>query len=203
MTFRERLFATIRAARPVLEASRSFGAAGGRGSGGRLNAVMIRSMKDLSVTPLLAAVLLVVLVGACGGALDSSSAASSGWPWGLDSVTPAEFAKELAGASGADKPVVVCTAPPFLYRAAHIPGAVLHGPASSPDGLNSLTKWAETLPRASNVVIYCGCCPLAQCPNLAPAYRTLKGLGFTRVRVLLLQDSFKTDWFDRGYPYVR
>jgi len=169
---------------------------------------MIRSMKTLSIAPLLAAALLATTVlaalsGACGGAVDSSSAASSGWPWGLDSVTPAEFAKELGGAPGPDKAVVVCTAPPFLFRAAHIPGAVLHGPASSPDGLNSLTKWAETLPRASNVVIYCGCCPLAQCPNLAPAYRTLKGLGFTRVRVLLLQDNFKTDWIDRGYPYVR
>jgi hypothetical protein len=164
---------------------------------------MIRSMKALSVTPLLAAAVLVALSGACSGAADSSGSASSGWPWGTDSVTPANFAKELAGASDADRPVVVCTAPPFLYRVAHIPGAVLHGPASSPGGLNSLTTWADTLPRASNVVIYCGCCPLAACPNLAPAYRALKGMGFTRVRVLLIQDNFKTDWVDRGYPYVR
>jgi len=31
----------------------------------------------------------------------------------------------------------------------------------------------------------------------------LKGLGFTRVRVLLIQNNFKTDWVDRGYPYER
>jgi rhodanese-related sulfurtransferase len=115
-------------------------------------------------------------------------------------VTPADFAGELAGA---DKPIVVCTAPPFLYRIGHIPGSVLHGPASSPEGLNSLTKWAASLPRTANVVIYCGCCPLAHCPNLAPAYRALKGLGFTRVRVLLIEDSFKTDWIDRGYPFEK
>ena len=118
-------------------------------------------------------------------------------------MTPAAFAAELAGASGADKPVVVCTAPPFLYRIGHIPGAVLHGPASSPEGLASLKNWAQSLPRTANVVVYCGCCPLANCPNLAPAYAALKGLGFTRVRVLLLEDNFKTSWIDRGYPYER
>ena len=69
--------------------------------------------------------------------------------------------------SGPDKPVVVCTAPPFLYAIGHIPGAVLHGPASSPEGLDSLKRWADALPRNTNVVIYCGCCPLAACPNLA------------------------------------
>jgi len=148
-----------------------------------------------------AAIMFVALAAACAGG--SSGSSSSGWPWGADSVTPAEFAAELASASGADKPVVVCTAPPFLYRIGHIPGAVLHGPASSPDGLNSLTTWAQALPRSTNLVIYCGCCPLAACPNLAPAYKALKGLGFTRVRVLLLEDNFKTSWIDRGYPHER
>ncbi|MCK7510123.1 MAG: hypothetical protein MZV70_42870 [Desulfobacterales bacterium] len=63
-------------------------------------------------------------------------------------MTPAEFAAELASASATDKPVVVCTAPPFLYRVGHIPGSVLHGPASSPEGLNSLTAWADSRSRA-------------------------------------------------------
>jgi hypothetical protein len=167
----------------------------------RAAAVIMRGMKALSLAVLILLLPLATVPVACAGGAPGSG--SSGWPWGTDSVTPANFAKELAGASGADKPVVVCTAPPFLYRVAHIPGAVLHGPASSPEGLNSLTTWAATLPRTSNVVIYCGCCPLAHCPNLAPAYAALKGLGFTRVRVLLIQDNFKTGWIDPGYPYER
>ena len=154
-----------------------------------------------TIGSLLVTAAVAAVTAACSG--DASGSASSGWPWGTDSVTPAEFAKELAGASGADKPVVVCTAPPFLYRVGHIPGAVLHGPTSSPEGLNSLTAWAQPLPRSTNIVVYCGCCPLAQCPNLTPAYRSLKGLGFTRVRVLLLQTNFKTDWVDPGYPFER
>jgi hypothetical protein len=150
---------------------------------------------------LAAASMFVALTAACAGG--GSAPASSDWPWGNDAVTPADFARELASAPESDRPVVVCTAPPFLYRIGHIPGALLHGPASSPEGLTSLTKWADTVPRTANVVIYCGCCPLEHCPNLAPAYKAMKGLGFTRVRVLLIQDSFKTDWIDPGYPYDR
>jgi rhodanese-related sulfurtransferase len=150
---------------------------------------------------LLAATAIVAMTAAC--ATGDAGSAASGWPWGNDGVTPADFAKELAAASGPDAPVVVCTAPPFLYRVAHIPGAVLHGPASSSEALSSLKAWAEALPRTTNIVIYCGCCPLAQCPNLAPAYAALKGLGFTRVRVLLIQNNFKTDWVDPGFPYER
>jgi hypothetical protein len=118
-------------------------------------------------------------------------------------VTPADFAKELASASGPAKPLVVCTAPAFMYRIGHIPGAVLRGPASSPEGLSSLTEWAQALPRSTSIVIYCGCCPLSVCPNLRPAYMALKDLGFARVRVLLLLENFKTDWVDPGYPFER
>lgn len=160
-------------------------------------------MRSMKASPIAAAVLLTLLAAASACAGGGSDSASSGWPWGNDSVLPAALAKELAAAPGPEKPVVVCTAPPFLYRIGHIPGAVLHGPASSPDGLASLTKWAGPLPRTASIVVYCGCCPLAACPNLAPAYRALKGMGFTRVRVLLIQDNFKTDWIDRGHPYER
>jgi hypothetical protein len=141
---------------------------------------------------------IVALAPACSGA--ATDAASPAEPWGTNSVMPADLVKEL---SGADKPVVVCTAPAFLYRVAHIPGAVLHGPASDPGGLASLTAWAQALPRSTSLVIYCGCCPMKDCPNLRPAYAALKGLGFTRVRVLILADSFRADWIDRGYPIER
>jgi thiosulfate/3-mercaptopyruvate sulfurtransferase len=141
---------------------------------------------------------LAATVATCGG--DTTGAVSAAEPWGANTVKPADLVKELAGASGADKPVVVCTAPPFLYRVGHVPGAVLHGPASSPQVINELTAWAQGLPRTANLVVYCGCCPLEHCPNLRPAYHALKGLGFTRLRVLILPENFGADWVNRGYP---
>jgi thiosulfate/3-mercaptopyruvate sulfurtransferase len=151
-----------------------------------------------TVRSALAVLSLAVLSAACAGG--GGSASSSSEPWGTNTVDAAALVKEL---SAADKPVVVCTAPPFMYRVGHIPGAVLHGPASEPSGLNSLTTWAESLPRSTNIVIYCGCCPLEHCPNLKPAYKTLKTMGFTRLRVLILPDNFGVDWMNRGYPTER
>jgi thiosulfate/3-mercaptopyruvate sulfurtransferase len=138
------------------------------------------------------------LAAGCGNnAAESVSAAE---PWGTNTMVAADLVKELATA---DKPVVVCTAPTFLYRTGHVPGAVLHGPASSPSGLDELAAWAKALDRSTNLVIYCGCCPLEHCPNLRPAYAALKGLGFKRLRVLVLPNNFGTDWVDRGYPVER
>jgi thiosulfate/3-mercaptopyruvate sulfurtransferase len=147
----------------------------------------------LMVTAVLAAGL-----SACSG--DNAGAVSSKEPWGENTVKPADLAAEIASTSGTEKPVVVCTAPPFLFRAGHIPGAVLHGPMTSPAVINDLTAWAQPLPRSSNIVIYCGCCPMEQCPNVRPAYKLLKDLGFTRLRVLILPDNFATDWVGHGYP---
>jgi hypothetical protein len=76
----------------------------------------------------------------------------------------------------------------------------MHGPASTPEGLADLRKWAEALPRAAAIVIYCGCCPLTQCPNVRPALGALREMGFKNVRVVALTTSFGTDWVDRGFP---
>jgi thiosulfate/3-mercaptopyruvate sulfurtransferase len=139
-------------------------------------------------------VLPVVLASACGSTPDSSSARE---PWGSDTVNAADLVKELASPN---KPAVVCVAPASMYRNGHIPGAVLRGPMTSPAGSNELTAWAQALPRDANLVVYCGCCPLEHCPNLRPAYKLLKGMGFARLRVLILPENFGSDWASRGYP---
>ena len=115
---------------------------------------------------------LLLLSAACAGG--GSDAPSSKEPWGANVVEAADLVKELASA---DKPIVVCTAPPFMYRTGHVPGAVLHGPTIEPAVIRQLTEWAQTLPRTTNLVIYCGCCPLSHCPNLRPAYTRAEGTG--------------------------
>jgi hypothetical protein len=118
-------------------------------------------------------------------------------PWTTaQTVEPAALAKELSSDS---KPAVVCVAPHFLYEGGHIPGASFHGPASTPQGLADLKKWASTIPKSTNLVVYCGCCPLTRCPNLRPAFEALHGMGFSHLRVLLLPTNFYTDWASKGY----
>ena len=112
-------------------------------------------------------------------------------------VQPQDLVKELAGPR---KPIVVCVGFHALFEGAHVPGAVFHGSASNSDGLDDLKKWAQSLPRSANLVVYCGCCPMAHCPNIRPGFEALRDMGFTRLRVLQLPDDFATDWVARGYP---
>jgi thiosulfate/3-mercaptopyruvate sulfurtransferase len=88
-----------------------------------------------------------------------------------------------------------------LYTAGHIKGAQFHGTGGDPEGLKELKTWATTLPKTTNLVIYCGCCPMERCPNVRPAFTALHELGFAKLRVLVLPISFEADWVEKGYPY--
>ncbi len=121
-------------------------------------------------------------------------------PWtAAQTVKPNDLVKELADAKSS--PQVVFVGFQRLYTAGHIKGAQFHGSGGSAEGLAQLKAWASTLPRSTNLVIYCGCCPLERCPNLRPAFSTLHEMGFTKLRALILPTSFAEDWADKGLPY--
>jgi thiosulfate/3-mercaptopyruvate sulfurtransferase len=121
-------------------------------------------------------------------------------PWTQAQVVqPADLVKELNGAQSS-RPVVVCVGFHTLYQGAHVPSSVFHGAAMSEQGLDDLKNWAKNLPPSSNIVVYCGCCPLDHCPNLRPGFTALRDMGFTHLRVLNLPNSFAADWGEKGYP---
>lgn len=126
--------------------------------------------------------------------------AASSDPWAAaQTITPADLAAELQQKRDPSLKIVYVGVR-TLYSGAHIPGATFHGPGSTEQGLADLKQFAAALPKDSNVVIYCGCCPLDRCPNLRPAFSTLKEMGLTHVRVLILPTSFAADWVEKGYP---
>jgi thiosulfate/3-mercaptopyruvate sulfurtransferase len=126
-----------------------------------------------------------------------SQEVSDPWPT-ANLVEPAALAKEL---QSGESPTILCVAFPALYNEKHIVHAVFAGPGSKPEGLEALKKAAEPLARDADLVIYCGCCPIAKkCPNIRPAYRTLKEMGFTHIRVLNLPTNMETDWVAKDYP---
>jgi len=89
-----------------------------------------------------------------------------------------------------------------MYRMGHIPGSRYAGPASRPEGMAALEKLVAKLPHDQQIVIYCGCCPWVDCPNIRPAYHALKQLGFTHVKALSIPDRLGSDWTSKGYPIV-
>jgi len=120
------------------------------------------------------------------------------WP-SSQALQPSDLARQLADKSSS-QPTVVFIGFRSLYAGGHIPQAAFHGTASTEQGLAELKSWADSLPRSTDLVIYCGCCPFDHCPNIRPAYAALNAMGFKKLRVLVLPTNFATDWADKGYP---
>jgi len=122
-------------------------------------------------------------------------------PWTNAQVLLApELVSELGNAKGGSAPTIIYVGFRTLFEGGHVPNASFHGTASKEEGLAELKKWLSTLPRSTNLVIYCGCCPFDRCPNIRPAYKAIHEMGFSHVRVLVLPTSFAADWVEKGYP---
>lgn len=141
-------------------------------------------------------VFLVAVIGAmiCPG----SAAAQDKDPWSsAQLIAPATLAEMLKGPAS-DRPVVLDVGP-----AGVIAGAREVGPAHQDEGMKKLKQALSAVPRDKEVVVYCGCCPFAKCPNVRPAFRLLLEMGFKTPRLLDLPHNLKKDWIDKGYPLAR
>lgn len=120
-------------------------------------------------------------------------------PWSRKQIIqPATLTRELQGSG--NKPLLLQVGFQSLYLQGHIPGSKYCGPARSPEGIANLKTCVRSVPHARAIVIYCGCCPWQECPNIRPAFRTLKTMGFSNVKVLYIADNFGRDWAQKGYP---
>jgi thiosulfate/3-mercaptopyruvate sulfurtransferase len=113
-------------------------------------------------------------------------------------IQPETLARQLQ--SGGTKPIILYVGPKFLYTQAHLPGAEFIGPASNPQSMEELKKRVAALPKNSQIVLYCGCCPWDHCPNIRPAYGELHKLGFTNLKAVYMPTSLGKDWVEKGYP---
>jgi rhodanese-related sulfurtransferase len=130
----------------------------------------------------------------------SSSASPSADPWQASQLlAPEDLATSLSKAE-VDKPLVLYVGFLPLYQGGHIAGATFAGPASKSAGIKKLNQEVKDLPRDKQIVLYCGCCPWKDCPNIRPAFQTLKDLGFTNVQALYVVKNVLTDWTAKGFP---
>jgi rhodanese-related sulfurtransferase len=114
-------------------------------------------------------------------------------------MQPAELVR-LLKAGGAKGPVVFQVGSFVMFQQAHIPNAGFAGPGSQANGMILLKKFSAQLSKNQLIVIYCGCCPWNHCPNIGPAYKQLRDLGFTNVKALYVAHNFGDDWVAKGYP---
>ncbi len=84
-----------------------------------------------------------------------------------------------------------------------IKGAIHIGVVTDAANMAKLKTTLAGKPKSAELVIYCGCCPFGKCPNIRPAYKALKDLGFTNIRVLNLYVNLRTNWSTQGYPLAK
>jgi thiosulfate/3-mercaptopyruvate sulfurtransferase len=139
-----------------------------------------------------------ILAMTIGPAMKAPAQKISANPWMTTQVTqPSQLAATL---SKREQPIILQVGFQVFYKSKHIPGSIYAGPASVPEGLETLKNAARTLPKDADIYLYCGCCPMEKCPNIRPAFAALKAMGFTHLHVVMLPTSFGKDWVAPGYP---
>jgi rhodanese-related sulfurtransferase len=113
-----------------------------------------------------------------------------------DLMQPADLAEKIK--SDKDIPVIFSVGP-----GAVIPTSKDIGMVKEKENLETFKQALSSLPKDTQIVVYCGCCPFEHCPNVRPAIDALKQMKFTNYKLLNLSHNVKTDWIDKGYPVVK
>lgn len=136
------------------------------------------------------------------GRSNGEEASAKASPWPRDRLlAPADLARRLPPAN--DSPTVIHVGPVTLFHSGHVPGAWSVGETGATEGLAELERRSAASPRDLEIVIYCGCCPWKNCPNIRPSYEKLAQMRFTNVRVLDLPTTFRAGWSEKGLPVER
>ena len=95
---------------------------------------------------------------------------------------------------------VLHVGPLYLFGKARVPHARHAGEASTAEGYAAIVAELRKLAPSREVVLYCGCCPTQNCPNIVPTERAAIEVGLKRAFVLDLPTTLKADWTEHGYP---
>lgn len=147
-------------------------------------------MNKKPLTILVAAAIAVIAL-----ACQSFSGPQGGDPWTKEQLMPpADLAALINGGKAADVHVF------NIGPAGSIKGSVEIGDGKNPANIAKLKAQLDKLPKDAQVVVYCGCCPFKNCPNVRPAMALLNEMKFSNGKLLNLPENLKTDWIDHGYP---
>ena len=152
----------------------------------------------MSLLPKLGSALILAMFGSV--ALSAADTAPPLTP--SDLMTASQLNSQLPAVK-AGKIILIQVGFHTMYKMGHIPGSQYTGAASNAEGLEGLRKLVAKLPRNQQIVIYCGCCPWDDCPNIRPAFQALKEMGFMNLKALDIPERLGDDWTAKGYPIVK
>ncbi len=149
-------------------------------------------MKEINTLCLLIAILCSV-----------NSFAQDSEPWTAAQLMNTEFLAEMIQSDAVDLPIIIAINPDGMHRLGYeagIEGAIWFGESENPENLAKLQTFLQDEERDAEIVVYCGCCPFAMCPNIRPAFSLLNNMGFTHHKLLDLPRNIVDDWIEKGYP---
>ncbi|MCZ2225019.1 MAG: rhodanese-like domain-containing protein [Chitinophagales bacterium] len=116
-------------------------------------------------------------------------------PWSNDQLLDPAILAQKINQKKVGNMLIVSIGPDAVIK-----GSVEIGPGGETKNINKLKAYLKNVSKDKEVVIYCGCCPFERCPNVRPAFKTLKEMGFKNAKLLNLSNNIKTNWIDKGYP---
>jgi len=115
--------------------------------------------------------------------------------WKKEQLMPTQELSDKIKTNAKDKPIIFNVGP-----MENIKTAVFVGRATSATCVEKMKSTLAMENKTKAIVVYCGCCSYASCPNIKPAYDALVTLGFKNVKVLELPEGIKPDWVAKGFP---
>ena len=116
-------------------------------------------------------------------------------PWTKEQILQPETLAATMQNAKAKQPIIINIGP-----AGSIKTSVSFGSTQDKESLDSLQHFLQKIPKNTEVVLYCGCCPFEHCPNIRPAFTLIKQMKFTNPKLLNLSHNLKVDWIDKGFP---
>jgi hypothetical protein len=130
--------------------------------------------------------------------------------WRTDQlVKPEELARIIREGLSSDEtgkseqPLLLHVGFSALYEVARIPGSIYTEPASRKDGIEGLRKAIQNHSKNKDIILYCGCCPWKDCPNILPAFKILREKEFKNMKALYIPNDLEKDWINKGFPTER
>lgn len=71
---------------------------------------------------------------------------------------------------------------------------------TSGDGIDIFNRFMSKYSKDKEVIVYCGCCKLVDCPNVKTAREQLLKNGYKKYKILNLPIELPADWTSKGYP---
>ncbi len=115
--------------------------------------------------------------------------------WKKEQLMPTKELADKINTNAKDKPLIFNMGPMD-----NIKTSVFVGKGTSVTGIEKLKSEVMWENKNRVIVVYCGCCSYASCPNIKPAYDALIQAGFKNAKVLELPEGIAPDWISKGYP---